>query len=147
MPRLTALDHVGLTVTDMDRSLAFYQALGFTVLRASGPNADGVRSAVIQVGTQEVNLLSRPDLVSSDADLASSGAAGSVGMDHFCLTVAAASIDDVVADLRRAGIEIARGPLRRRDGIALFVHDPDGVRVELQLKAPTVPEAERRERA
>jgi catechol 2,3-dioxygenase-like lactoylglutathione lyase family enzyme len=41
MLRLTALDHVGLTVTDMDRSLAFYQALGFTVLRTSGPNAEG----------------------------------------------------------------------------------------------------------
>jgi glyoxalase/bleomycin resistance protein/dioxygenase superfamily protein len=55
--------------------------------------------------------------------------------------VAAASIEDVIADLRRAGIEIARGPVKRRDGTALFVHDPDGVRVELQLKAPTAPEA------
>ena len=129
MLRLTVLDHVGLTVTDMDRSLAFYQALGFTVLRAVGPSAEGVRSAVIQVGAQEVNLFSRPDLVSS-------GSANPVGIDHFCLEVAAASIDDVVAELRRAGIEIARGPVKRRDGTALFVHDPDGVRVELQLKAP-----------
>ena len=135
MPRLTALDHVGLTVTDMDRSLAFYQALGFTVLRTSGPNVEGVRSAVIQVGAQELNLFSGPGAVSS-------GANNPVGIDHFGLTVAPASIEDVIADLHRAGIEIARGPVKRRDGTALFVHDPDGVRVERQLKTPSSPEAD-----
>jgi len=51
--------------------------------------------------------------------------------------VDAASVDDVIADLRRAGIDIVRGPVERRDGTALFVHDPDGVRVELQLKKLT----------
>ena len=56
--------------------------------------------------------------------------------DHFCLTVDAASIDDVVADLRQVGIDIVHGPVERRDGTALFVHDPDRVRVELQLKKP-----------
>ena len=50
------------------------------------------------------------------------------------LAMDAASIDDIVADLRQAGIAVARGPIKRRDGMALFVHDPDGVRVELQLK-------------
>jgi catechol 2,3-dioxygenase-like lactoylglutathione lyase family enzyme len=55
-------------------------------------------------------------------------------MDHFCLLVDAASVDDVIVDLQQAGIDIVRGPVERRDGTALFVHDPDGVRVELQLK-------------
>jgi len=140
MLRLVALDHVGLTVTDMDRSLAFYRALGFTLLRATGPNAEGVRSAVIQVGAQEVNLFSRPGLVPSVA-------ANPVGMDHFGLEVAGGSMDDVVADLQRAGIEIARGPVPRRDGTALFLHDPDGVRVELQLKSPPVADPRGREGA
>jgi len=130
MPRLKTLDHVGLKVTDMDRSLAFYQRLGLTVLRTAGPKADGERSAVIQVGSQELNLFSHPDF-------ASSGRENPVGMDHFCLEVEAASIDDVLADLRQAGIDVVTGPVQRRDGTALFVHDPDGVRVELQLKRPT----------
>jgi hypothetical protein len=39
--------------------------------------------------------------------------------------------------LRQGGIDIVRGPVERRDGTALFIHDPDGVRVELQLKKPT----------
>jgi catechol 2,3-dioxygenase-like lactoylglutathione lyase family enzyme len=90
-----------------------------------------VRTAVIQVGRQELNVFSSP--------ASRSGAAASaLGMDHFCLAVDAASIEDVVADLKRVGIAVERGPIKRRDGMALFVHDPDGVRVELQLKnAPT----------
>ena len=130
MIRLKALDHVGLKVTDMDKALDFYQRLGLTLLRTSGPNADGLRSAVIQVESQELNIFSHPEFVSS-------GKENPVGIDHFCLTVDAASVDDVIADLRQAGIEIARGPVERRDGTALFVHDPDGVRVELQLKRLT----------
>ena len=130
MLRPKALDHVGLNVTDLDKTLHFYQRLGLTLLRTSGPNADGLRSAVIQVGSQELNVFSHPGLVPSTQER-------SVGMDHFCLIVDAASIDDVIADLQQAGIEIVRGPVQRRDGTALFVHDPDGVRVELQLKEPT----------
>lgn len=68
----------------------------------------------------------------------SSGARDPVGIDHFGLTVAAASIQDVIADLGRAGIAIARGPVKRRDDTALFVRDPDGVRVQLPLKTPTL---------
>jgi lactoylglutathione lyase len=127
MLRPTAIDHVGLKVADMDKALDFYQRLGLTILRSSGPNAEGVRTAVIQAGSQELNLFSAPGF-------AASGQENPVGMDHFCLSVEAGSIDDVVADLRQVGIAVVRGPIKRRDGMALFVHDPDGVRVELQLK-------------
>jgi len=130
MLRMKALDHVGLKVTDMDRTLDFYQRLGLKLVRASGPNADGLRTAVIGIGSQELNVFSHPDFVPS-------GRENPVGMDHFCLAVDAASVDDVIADLAQAGIDIVRGPVKRRDGAALFVSDPDGVRVELQLKNPS----------
>jgi catechol 2,3-dioxygenase-like lactoylglutathione lyase family enzyme len=125
--RLKGLDHVGLKVRDMEKTLDFYKRLGFTLLRTSGPHADGVRSAVLQVGSQEVNVFSHPDFGSPSTE-------SPTGMDHFCLLVESASIQDVVEHLRAAGIEIARGPVVRRDGTAVFVHDPDGVRVELQIK-------------
>ena len=130
MLRLKGLDHVGLKVTDMGETLSFYQRLGLTVLRASGPDADGVRSAVIQVGNQELNVFSHPGL-------APAGKENAAGLDHFCLIVDAESVEEVIVDLRQAGIAIVRGPVERRDGTALFVHDPDGVRVELQLKKRT----------
>jgi glyoxylase I family protein len=130
--RLTGLDHVGLKVADLDRTLHFYQRLGLTLLRTRGPDADGVRTAVIQVGDQELNVFSGPGFVSSGQD-------NPVGMDHFCLIVDAASIDDVISVLRQVGIDVARGPVKRRDGVAVFVQDPDGVRVELQLKNASPP--------
>src|SRR5512145_3535011 len=99
MLRPKALDHVGLKVTDIDKTLDFYRRLGLTLLRTSGPNADGLRSAVIQVGSQELNVFSHPEFVPSNKER-------SVGMDHFCLIVDAASVDDVIADLQQAGIEI-----------------------------------------
>jgi len=126
MARPTGLDHVGLKVPDMDRSLRFYQALGLTVLRTSEPNAEGLRSAVVQAGSQELNLFARADFVPA-------GPESAVGVDHFCLVMEATSIDDLVAHLRQARIDIVKGPVERRDGRSVFVHDPDGVRVELRL--------------
>lgn len=130
MLRLKALDHVGLKVTDMDKTLDFYQRLGLTLLRTSGPNADGLRSAVLQVGSQELNVFSHPEFASAR----DGGDENPVGMDHVCFLVDAESADEVIAALGHAGIVIAKGPEKRRDGEAVFVHDPDGVRVELQLK-------------
>jgi catechol 2,3-dioxygenase-like lactoylglutathione lyase family enzyme len=127
MLRLKAVDHVGLKVSDMDATLRFYQRLGLTVLRTSGPNAEGRRGAVIQAGNQEINIFSHPGYVPS-------GTENRVGIDHFCFEVEAASIDDVVADLQRAGIDTGKGAEQRRDGTSVYIHDPDGVRVELLLK-------------
>jgi catechol 2,3-dioxygenase-like lactoylglutathione lyase family enzyme len=42
MLRPKALDHVGLKVTDMDKTLHFYSKVrGLELLRTSGPDADG----------------------------------------------------------------------------------------------------------
>jgi lactoylglutathione lyase len=130
MLKLKAIDHVGLRVSDMDRTLRFYQRLGLTLLRTSGPNAEGRRGAVIQVGSQEINVFSHPGYVPS-------GTENRVGVDHFCFLVEAASIDDVIRDLQQAGIDTGKGAEQRRDGTSVYIQDPDGVRVELLLKKPT----------
>ena len=130
MLRPKALDHVALKVADLDKTLHFYQVLGLELLRTSGPNADGVRSAVIKVGGQELNVFAHPGFIAIDTEHA-------VGMEHFCLNMEATSIDDLMADLRHAGVEIFRGPVEFRDGTSVFVSDPDGVHVELRLEKQT----------
>ena len=127
--QLKALDHVALRVRDLEKTLHFYRQLGLTVLRKRGPDSAGRRFAVLQVGNQELNISCRPDYASPGQD-------DTVGIDHFCFEVDAASIDEVVASLQHAGIEIADGPMERRDSTALMLIDPDGVNVELQLKRP-----------
>jgi catechol 2,3-dioxygenase-like lactoylglutathione lyase family enzyme len=54
MLRPKALDHVGLIVTDLDRSLRFYKALGLELLRRSERCTGS--SAVLKVGAQEINV-------------------------------------------------------------------------------------------
>ena len=128
MLRPKALDHVGLKVTDMDKSLRFYcDGLGLELLRRSdkGP---GIASAVLRLGDQEMNLFSKPDFVARPSD------DDPPGMDHFCLEIEGGSIDDVVAGLAQAGIAVAKPPVKRSDGTSLFVSDPDGCRVELIVK-------------
>jgi len=123
-----ALDHVGLKVTDMDKSLRFYcDGLGLELLRRSdkGP---GIASAVLRVGEQEMNLFSNPGFA------VGLGGDDPPGLDHFCLEVESASIDELLAALARAGIAVAKPPVKRSDGISLFVSDPDGCRVELIVK-------------
>jgi glyoxylase I family protein len=128
MLRPKAIDHVGLTVTDMARSLRFYcDVLGLELLRqlAKGP---GLASAVLRIGNQEINMFSDPAFAPGRSG------GNPAGIDHFCLEVESATIADLVGALRQAGVEIAKGPVQRRDGISLFVSDPDGCRVELIVK-------------
>jgi len=100
MLRPKALDHLALKVTDMDKTLRFYhQVLGLELLRTAGPNAEGGRSAVVQAGGQKIDMFYRPDFVSADKD-------NPVGMDHLCLIMDVASVDDLVAHLRQAEVEI-----------------------------------------
>jgi catechol 2,3-dioxygenase-like lactoylglutathione lyase family enzyme len=127
MLRPKVLDHVGLVVADLDRTLRFYvDGLGLELLRRR--DQDGGRSsAVLRVGSQEINLFCDP---------AVTGSAGAAPrrLDHFCLEMDYATMGELVAALRDAGMPITSGPVTRRDGAGLFLSDPDGVRVELQIK-------------
>lgn len=121
------LDHLALKVTDMEKSLTFYHhILGLEIVRRSGPNEAGGYAAVLRAGDQKLDLFSRPDFVSADKDKP-------IGMDHLCLQMDAASIDAVIADLRRTGVEIFWGPVERKGNTSVYVYDPDGIHVELRV--------------
>ena len=116
-------EHIGIVATDIDRSLHFYTALGLELLRRRGEKHNAV--AILKMGDAEINMFCNPDRTYGDEPRQ---------VDHFCLCMEAASIDDLMLDLRDAGIATASGPVKRSDGMALFVHDPDWLRVELLVK-------------
>ncbi len=122
-----AMDHVALKVTDMKRSLQFYQdTLSLELRRHSGPNDEGGESAVLQAGNQALDLFSRPDFVMSDKDKP-------IGMDHLCLIMDVDSVDALIEHLQRAQVEIFWGPVERKNSTSVYVYDPDGVHIELRV--------------
>jgi metallothiol transferase len=143
-PRPTGLDHIGLKVTDLDRSLHFYcDVLGLELLHTSGPHPNGGRSAAVRAGEQKLDLFYRPDFVSADKDKP-------VGMDHVCLVVDVESVEGLVEYLREQRVEIMWGPVTRHTTTSVYVYDPDGIHVELRVpvvmegaERPTLPAAAR----
>jgi len=144
MLRVTGLDHIGLKVTDLDKSLHFYHdILGLEVLHTSGPHDNGGRSATLGAGDQKLDVFYRPDFVSADRDKP-------VGMDHLCLTLDGNSMEDTLEMLRQHDVEVMWGPVTRGGTTSVYVFDPDGIHVELRLpvvmaaaERPTQPAAAR----
>jgi catechol 2,3-dioxygenase len=131
MLRPTSIDHLALKVTDMERSLVFYQqVLGLELLRTAGPDEAGGHAAFLRAGSQSLDLFARPDFVSADKEQP-------VGMDHVCLQIEAASVDEIMETLHQAQAEIFWGPVVRQGSTSVYVYDPDGIHIELRLDTST----------
>ncbi len=123
--------HVGLNVTDLDRSLAFYRdALGFQVLGEG--KEEGRRFAFLgQDGELALTLWQQADGAFAPA---------SAGLHHLALS--AGTVQEVREHeerLRSLGVEFAyEGVVAHGEGAAsggIFFHDPDGTRLEISVPA------------
>ncbi|PKW07843.1 lactoylglutathione lyase [Streptomyces sp. 1222.5] len=122
--------HIGLNVTDLDRSLAFYRdVLGFALL-AEGKEDDRRYAFLGDGGDQPVLTLWQQARAPYEG--------GRAGLHHLAL--AADSVDRVreyETALRAAGVDFAHeGVVAHREGSAsggLFFHDPDGTRLEISV--------------
>ncbi|MFD4376693.1 VOC family protein [Streptomyces sp. NPDC058486] len=119
--------HIGINVTDLDRSLRFYgEVLGFDVIGSA--DADGRRYAFLgQGGTLAVTLWQQAE-GGYDATRA--------GLHH--LAFEAESIEKVreaETALKAAGVTFAYdGVVAHGEGTpsgGIFFHDPDGTRLEI----------------
>ena len=123
------IQHVGLVVSDLDRSRRFYsQALDLEeVPRPANFTFDG---AWFRFGGTELHLL---------ADAHATGGAGQpdpgLGAERGMTHHLAFEVDDLgsaCARLADAGVELAGGPMPRGDGyVQVFFRDPDGHVLEL----------------
>ncbi|MFJ9826083.1 VOC family protein [Streptomyces sp. NPDC101160] len=126
-----AVGHIGLNVTDIERSLGFYgDVLGFETL---GEGKDeGRRYAFLGQGGKLVLTLWQQAEGGYDA--------GRAGLHH--LAFQAGSVDEVraaEAALAARGVTFAyEGVVAHREGAAsggIFFHDPDGTRLEISVPA------------
>lgn len=132
---ITGWAHLGIRVHDLDRSVAFYEVLGFT--KTAGP-----------IGPEPVAILHHPCGVELNLILnASSATAPNIlmdvpekhaGMTHVALLTP--DLDQAQRALAAAGIPLSGGPIQFFPGArGVFVRDPD--RNVIELHERTTPSA------
>jgi catechol 2,3-dioxygenase-like lactoylglutathione lyase family enzyme len=123
---LTAVNHVGIRVMDLDRSLAFYRKLGFEqVWFHEAHRVAGLRNAA----GIEINLIVNADDANDGKNILMDAAARYPGYTHVSFRVA--SVGETVRRLKAHRIPIAEGPVKLGRQITVFVRDPDRNVIEL----------------
>lgn len=114
--------HVGLRVADPDRSLAFYEALGYEVVG---------RVAGTPLG--DLAMLKLPDDEFVAIELVHRPAGPAPGPDRHLshLVIQVASLEAMLAGLARRGIVPGAPVPAARPGDTAWIVDPDGNRIEL----------------
>ena len=129
MSQVTGIDHVAITVADLEAACAFYRdLLGAQPVNEYAPNGKVLVRQVL-IGSAQFSIHQAGNgvgLVARDA---------TVGAADICLRWGG-SIESVITLLREHGIEIIEGPTPRRtaDGLpsqSVFFRDPDGNLLEL----------------
>ena len=121
--RVPELIHTCYRIGDIDRSVAFYEALGFEELRRMP-----IRDEAINVFMGLPDDGARLELTyNHGVDSYELG----TGYNHIAIT--AADLDATLANLAEQGIEPEKPPYTVRAGgnRICFVRDPDGYRIEI----------------
>lgn len=126
---MPALIHTCYRIGDIDRSVAFYEKLGFEELSRM-PIRDEAINVFMGLPGDGARLELTYNFGVDSYELGT-------GYNHIAITV-----DDMAATLERlagVGIEPEKPPYTVREGGSLlcFVRDPDGYRIELIEKDPS----------
>jgi lactoylglutathione lyase len=118
--------HTCYRITDPERSLAFYEALGFERRRELPIREEAVNYFLGLPGEDSPELE-----LTYNFETPAGGYDVGTGYGHIALTVT--DLDATLAALAGKGIQPERPPYTVRDGGSriCFVRDPDGYRVEL----------------
>jgi catechol 2,3-dioxygenase-like lactoylglutathione lyase family enzyme len=123
---INRIDHVVLTVRDIDATCAFYKsALGMRVETFGDGDAKRV---ALTFGRQKFNLHQAGREFEPKAKTPTPGAA------DFCL-ITLTPLEDVIAHLKDCGVAIEAGPVPRTGATgaiqSVYLRDPDGNLVEI----------------
>lgn len=120
---IASLDHLVLTVADIEATLAFYgDILGMRAVSFAGGRH------ALAFGTQKINLHQKGHEFEPKARHPSPGSA------DLCF-VAAIGLDQVQARLRAKGVAIVEGPVARTGAVgpilSIYIRDPDHNLIEI----------------
>ena len=117
--------HTCYRIGEIDRSVAFYNALGFEEIGR------------MPIGDEAINVFMN---IPGDGEMPRLELTYNFGVDSYQLgtgynhiAIAAGNLDETLARLAEQGIEPERPPYSVREGGSriCFVRDPDGYRIEL----------------
>jgi methylmalonyl-CoA/ethylmalonyl-CoA epimerase len=145
---LTAIDHVGIAVADMDAAIAFYRdTLGLETVHEETNKEQGVREAMVRVGPSEGDgggvgdrgtMLQLLAPIDDTSTLAKFLDRNGPGLQQLAYRVV--DLEAVSAVLRERGLRLLYDEPRRGTAGSLvnFVHPKDagGVLIELVEPAP-----------
>ncbi|WP_439154103.1 VOC family protein [Yoonia sp.] len=127
MPRLQALDHLVLTVADIDRTVTFYRDVLGMIPEQFQP-ADGTVRWALKFGAQKINL--HP----ASAPFDPKARCPQPGSSDLCF-LSDTPLADWLAHLGACGVAVTQGPVARTGAtgpiMSLYIRDPDGNLLEL----------------
>lgn len=116
------VQHVGVPSSDLDKTIAFYESLGFVLALVTENKAAGERVAFLQLGNLVIEAYGNKTTV---------GEAGAI--DHVALDVK--NIDSLYQEIKAAGHTIVEGDVRSlpfwERGVKFFtILGPDNEKIE-----------------
>jgi catechol 2,3-dioxygenase-like lactoylglutathione lyase family enzyme len=127
--RVESLDHLVLTVRDLDAAVGFYTtALGMTAVTFAGDRR------ALAFGVQKINLHQ------AGREFEPRAAAPTPGSADLCF-LTDEPLEGVLEHLRCCGVPLAGGPVTRTGATgpirSVYVRDPDGNLIEVANRCPS----------
>jgi catechol 2,3-dioxygenase-like lactoylglutathione lyase family enzyme len=132
--KVNSLDHLVINVSDVARSIDWYQKILGMEARTFSAGAGGKPRTALFFGSQRINV--RP----KDADKVEwfTGDHVAAGSDDLCF-LTSSTPEEVVAHLKANGIAIEEGPVDKQGARgtirSVYCRDPDGSLIEISSSA------------
>ncbi len=127
------LDHIVLRTTDIPRLRAFYELLGCSVVRDTGPEAGLVQ---LRLGASMLDLVDVAGRIGQMGDRGAAPGKDGRNVDHFAVRIEPFDGPGLLAFCEAHDIpaHLMTEPLLGADGYgpAIYITDPDGNRLELK---------------
>ena len=121
-------DHIALVTRHLAAMKKFYsEALGLPV-ESEGKAKAGYNVVTLRAGDAVLDLF--------EATPTNPAPSANLSEEHFCLRATGSSIYDVIATLKRKGLEPTQAEVNSGaggKGLSTFVRDPDGIKIEVKV--------------
>jgi glyoxylase I family protein len=121
-------DHIALVTKHLAAMRKFYsESLGLPV-ESEGKSKAGYQIVTLRAGDAVLDLF--------EATPTNPAPSANLSEEHFCLRATGSSIYDVIATLKRKGLEPTPAEVNSGaagKGLSTFVRDPDGNKIEVKV--------------